>query len=103
VGVIPFRGCLCYSGHCPSLLALVCVFFWVVKVFKVFRGSGSFCAEPFPFDLFVVCTTAYHVVLSYSLCAGFPVGWLFLLRDRESVSSCNLVWHDLVFSLVYRG
>jgi len=27
----------------------------------------------------------------------FPVGRLLLLRDRESVSSCNLVGCDLVF------
>jgi len=63
----------------------------------VFGGSGSLYVEPYPFDLFVVCTTAYHVVLSYFLCAGFPMGRLLLLRDRESVSSCNLVWCDLVF------
>jgi len=49
------------------------------------------CAEPFLFDLFVVCTTIYHVVLSYFLCAVFSVGRLLLLRDRKSVSSCNLV------------
>jgi hypothetical protein len=66
-------------------------------VFMMFRGSGSICAEPFTFDLFVVCTTAYHIVLSFFLCAGFPVSRLLLLRDRESMSSCNLVWLDLVF------
>jgi len=41
----------------------------------------------FPFDLFVVCTTAYHVVCHSFLCAGL----------RESVSNCNFVWRDLVF------
>ena len=35
------------------------------KDIKVFGGSGSCCFELFPFDLFVVCTTAHHVVLSY--------------------------------------
>jgi len=38
--VILLGGCLCYSSHCSSSLALVCVF-WVVKVFRVFGGSGS--------------------------------------------------------------
>jgi hypothetical protein len=96
VGVISFRGYLCYSGPCSSSLALVCVF-WVVKVFRVFGGSRSLCVEPFPCDMFVVCTTAYHVVLSSFLCAGFPMDRSLLLRDWESVSSCNLVWRDLVF------
>jgi hypothetical protein len=59
--VISSGGRLCYSGHCSSSLALVCVF-WVVKVFRVFGGSGSRCVELFPFDMFVVCTTTYHVV-----------------------------------------
>ena len=31
-------------------------------MFRVFGGSGSRRAEPFPFDRFVVCTTVYHVV-----------------------------------------
>jgi len=33
----------------------------------------------------------------------FPVGRLLLLRDRELVSSCNLVWRDLEFLLCIEG
>jgi len=63
----------------------------------VLGGCRSLCVEPFPFDLFVACTIAYHDVLSYLLCAGIPVGRLLLLRYRESVPSYNFVWRDLVF------
>lgn len=50
----------------------------------------SCCDEPFPFDLFVVCTFAYHIFVVHIAC-WFPMDWLLLLRDRELVSSCNLV------------
>ena len=89
VGVISFGGSLCYTGQCSSSLALVCVF-WVVKVFRVFGECVSRCNEPFPFDFVVVCTIAYHVFrLTY--CVLVSGGLVILLRDRESVSNCNLV------------
>jgi len=43
-------------------------FFGVVKVFRVFGGSGSFCDVPLPFDLFVVCTTAYSRFVILFVC-----------------------------------
>jgi hypothetical protein len=52
-----------------------CLLFGFVKVFWVFGRSGSSWAEPFPFDRFVVCTTAYHVIcLTFCvLVSGGPV------------------------------
>ena len=84
LGVISSGDYLCYSGPCSSSLALVCVF-GVVKVFTMFGGSGYRWVESFPFDQFVVCTSAYHVVcLTFCvLVSGWPV--TFASRSRVDV------------------
>jgi len=57
-------------------------------------------ADPVELSIFfLICLLLPPLVLSFVLLfvCWFPVGRLLLLRDRESESSCNLVWRDLVF------
>jgi len=87
--VIYFGGSLCYSGPFLSSLALVCVFglLWCLGCFE---GACPIELSLFLFDLIDVCTAAYHVIcLTY--CVLVPVGRLLFLRDRELVTSCNIV------------
>jgi len=84
VRMISFGGCLCYSVPCSSSLALVCIFKGF-KVFMMYGGSGCRWVEPFPFDMFVVCTTAYQFVC-HTFCvlvSGGPI--TFALRSGVGV------------------
>jgi len=89
LGVICSGGCLCYSGPCSSSLAIVCVS-GVVKVLRVFGGSW-----PVELSLFLLIGLLFAPLLIMSFVilfvCWFPVSRLLLLRDWESLSSCNLV------------
>ena len=58
-------------------------------------------ASPVELSLFLLIGLLFALLLIMSFVllfvCWFPVGQLLLLRDWESVSSCNLVWLDLVF------
>ena len=93
VGGISFGGCLCFSVLCSLSLPLVCVFL----------GCLGFLEEASPVELslfLLICLlfSPQHIMSFVILfVCWLSVGRLLLLRDRESVSSCKLVWRDLVF------
>jgi len=95
LGVISFRGYLCYTSPCSLSLALVCVF-GLLRCLGCLEG-----AVPIELSLFLLIYLLFAplLVMSFVLLfvCWFPVGRLLLLRDRESVSSCILVWLDMVF------
>ena len=84
-GVFFFGGSLCYMGPCSSSLAHVCIF-GVLRCLE-----GACLVEPSLF-LLICLLLAPPYIMSFVLLivCWVPVGRLFLLRDRESVSSCNL-------------
>ena len=55
---------------------------------------------PVEMSLFLLMCSSFAppLIMSFVLLivCWFSVGRLLLLRDRESVSSCNLVWLDVV-------
>ena len=59
-------------------------------LFRVFGGWVSRCDEPFPFDLFGFAPSHTMSFVFHFVC-WFSMGRLILLRDQESVSSCNPV------------
>jgi len=99
LGVISFGGCLYNSGPFSSSLAHICVFLGLLRCLE----------EPGPIELslfLLICLlfTPPHIMSFVILfVCWFSVGRLLLLRDRESVSRCNLVWRDFVFLLCTGG
>jgi hypothetical protein len=94
IWAISFGGSLCYTGPCSSSLALVCVF-GLLRCLRCLEG-----AYPVELSLFLLICLLFapSLIMSFVLLivCWVPVGRLLLLRDRESVSSCNLVWLDMV-------
>jgi len=85
----------------------------------VFGGSGSLCVESFPFDPFVVCTTAYHDFFCHTFCvlvfrrvgyfcfeigswclAAILFGVIWCFSSEPSVRGALLIWP---YSLVDRS
>jgi len=88
-----FEGFLCYSGPCSSSLALGYVL-WGCLPCLVEAGPVELS-----FYLLICLLFALPHIMSFVrlVVCWFLVGRLLLLRDRESMSSCNVVWRDLVF------
>jgi len=94
--VISFGGDLCYSSPCSSSLALVCVFLVLLRCLGCLEE-----AAPIELSLFLLICFLFApshimsvVILFYMLVSGGPITFASRLK---SVSSCNLVWRDLVF------
>jgi hypothetical protein len=69
-------------------------FFWVLGLIRCL-GCVSFRGESFPFWFDCCLHHLLSFVLLFVRC--IPMSRLILLRDRELVSRCNLVWLAMVF------
>jgi hypothetical protein len=101
VGVFSFGSNLCYTGPYSSSLALL-VFFGVLRCLGCLEGACPVAMSLFL--LFCLLFAPSHIMsfVSHIVC-WVSVGRLLLLRDRELVSSCNIVLTCYGVSLVYRG
>ena len=94
LGVICFGDFLCYTDLCSSSLALVYVF-WLLRCLGCLAGAGA--VELSLFLLICLLFAPPHVMSFVLLFVfWFLVGRLLFLQDRDLVSSCNLVWLDIV-------
>jgi hypothetical protein len=78
--------CLCFLG-----------------LFRVFGGSGSRLSWSLFLLICWLFAQLYFMSFVILIVCWFSAGMLLLLLDRESVSTCNLVWRDLVFLWCIEG